>query len=322
MDEGADPVNVRDAPPMTAGRTPTGDALVADAIRLIARRPAGYPRKLLVATLVAKHGFSWAAVSHLIDRAAEFKTAGDAVVYRPLVAKMRNPQNGAAITWDSLSADLLLYLNDPGTDTVHVQVAPSSGEQETSLRCRADFVRKKRSIQIWAAVFVEVPLLRDRLVNVGSVTTLTTSWALPLVPASSSTEVPAVLVWRYSTAREATAGLRAILETQLETTTDRVRFDREECSPGEIERRVQTQHAIRRLRERRARPAAVRTCDRCGQPLSDPVSVQLGIGPECLKYYSDVVIKAIRSPRDAPERAAAKTPSVWLKAIVNAWKPS
>lgn len=322
MGEGGSRSRLRGAAPMTAGRTPKGDALIADAIRLMARRPDGYPRRLLVATLVARHSVSSEAVSHLIDRTAELRTAGD-LVYRPSTARVHNPQNGAVTTtaWDALSADFLLYLNDPGTDAVHVQVKPSSGPQENLLKCRTDFVRKKRSIQIWFAVFVEVPPLRDRLVTIGSVTALGPSWVLPLVQASSSTEVPAVLVWRYSSARAAATGLRTILEAELEATADRVRFDREECSPGEIERRVRNQGTIRRLRERRERSVPVRTCDRCGQPLSDPVSVQIGIGPECLKYYADVVIRAIRSPRDRPERADAKTPSGWLQAIVNTWKP-
>lgn len=57
---------------------------------------------------------------------------------------------------------------------------------------------------------------------------------------------------------------------------------------------------IERLGSRSFRPGhgskrfAVTTCARCGQPLADPSSVTLGIGPDCVKYFDPAVVAAAK----------------------------
>ena len=89
----------------------------------------------------------------------------------------------------------------------------------------------------------------------------------------------------------------------------------------------QDQLTISRLvRRRGAIPTGRRypisgSCDHCGQPLSDPYSLLIGVGPVCRGYYSPRVLAAVAATR-APlpeERPQVRTASVALQALAREW---
>ena len=41
-------------------------------------------------------------------------------------------------------------------------------------------------------------------------------------------------------------------------------------------------------------------CDHCGQPLSDPYSLLVGVGPVCRGYYEHGVIRGVALASEAP----------------------
>lgn len=121
------------------------------------------------------------------------------------------------------------------------------------------------------------------------------------------------------TASAAAVVLHEVLGATLGLPVDRVRLHRQQCTPVELERRLGDEATLRRLGgpTGRKRPA-VSQCDRCGPPLSDPVSVQLGIGPECRRYYSKEVLRRLRSPGHISPRPGSIKEKEWL-ATVEPW---
>jgi hypothetical protein len=63
----------------------------------------------------------------------------------------------------------------------------------------------------------------------------------------------------------------------------------------------------------------VKTCAKCGQPLSDPRSVILGIGPDCLKYFDPKVLAAAKAWKPGSVRSLGRTPREYFSSITSAW---
>ncbi|WP_460790920.1 DUF6011 domain-containing protein [Nocardioides maradonensis] len=82
---------------------------------------------------------------------------------------------------------------------------------------------------------------------------------------------------------------------------------------------------VERLGRRPFRPGhglkrfAVTTCAKCGQPLSDPNSVVLGIGPDCLKYFDPEVLAAARQWKPGSVRSVGRTTKNFLAAVTADW---
>ena len=53
--------------------------------------------------------------------------------------------------------------------------------------------------------------------------------------------------------------------------------------------------------------------------MSDPVSVEVGIGPECRKHYSAEVLRAVRSKQRSLVRAGSVRETEWLAMIHQVW---
>ncbi|GAA1829172.1 hypothetical protein GCM10009714_08360 [Microlunatus capsulatus] len=215
-----------------------------------------------------------------------------------------------------MTADLRVWLAEVSTDDVTIRAALTPTR---SVWLRYDFIRTGPKGEIWltAALRSEPPTFAGD--SVSESWTLSPGDVLPLVHTSDRESPGSVLVWRYDEPRSAADQLQALLEAGVGLPVREVHLQRQECTPGELETRLGEQAAIRRLGSRNSsRGVAVTTCDRCHLPLSDPTSVRLGIGPECLKYYSVDVLAAARSRSTSIRRRSAVKSKRWLN-VVRQW---
>jgi hypothetical protein len=253
----------------------------------------------------------------VLDEAPELVRVGSMIRPRPPAPKQSAPQTRPAVTWPKVTKDLEFFLSELETDTVYVDVASARGG--VVLRMRLDFVRAGGRNAIWLACLIKGRTMLEEL-RAERPLVLSQNWSLPLVRPRPDLLPPQIAVWRTTSASKAANAVRAALETRLGLAADRIRLTRDVCTPIELDRRVTGQATIRRLRQSRPRrDFASRACDRCGQPLSDPQSVRLGIGPECRKYYSRIVLDAVRRPGAEVERPGTKSQKAWLSSVRDAW---
>lgn len=100
----------------------------------------------------------------------------------------------------------------------------------------------------------------------------------------------AVCLVRTADARElADMVFGAVFNEFMVDDPNRLTLHIEECSPREVTRRFEELGRLGRLIPRRgtsrSRGIAIASCRICGQPLSDPESVKIGIGPECRRRH-------------------------------------
>ena len=115
-------------------------------------------------------------------------------------------------------------------------------------------------------------------------------WTLPFATPESAVSSPSVLVWRATRSPMDCGRIVAdLLLSVLGVDSSRIRVSASKCSPLEMRRRQDLLSFMHRLqgqtRERR-HVQVLNYCIKCGQPLRDPASAQLGIGPECKKSYT------------------------------------
>ena len=200
------------------------------------------------------------------------------------------------------------------TDTDRLLVTAPDADGVRSIRC--DFVRGDRGEEIWIACAAANSEEWRAAAQAGA-WSLGPGWKLPLTLASEAPEGhPPLLVFRERSASEAAQQVQAVVADLWGTPDDSARLEKITCTPAELERRVLGEQTTRRLVARAAsRGPAVRTCERCGQPLTEPASVALGIGPECRKYYSAEVLRAVTTRSVVLPKPSAQKPTNWAKAI-------
>lgn len=154
-------------------------------------------------------------------------------------------------------------------------------------------------------------------------------WMLPwLVATKESADLPSLLAWRSV---DLDGVVDAIIEvgdalrfgsladvTVATIKTPRPAPDRSESVDGA---------AVGRLLRRRGpippgRKYPVRgTCDRCGQPLSDPYSLLIGVGPVCRQHYPPQVIAAVArgAVTGASSGTYTRSPTDALLQLAQAW---
>ena len=299
----------------TPRKTPglTRDQLLREAVRLVGQAERNVATSELVGYLSRRHGLTHDVVLEVIASSSELRRVGQhitrssAVKARTVVTPLREP-------WGELVIDVASWLNDLATDCVRVNVPIRSA----ALKLRFDFVRTDHGAEIWLAAYAPTPLLLAQYVRQAP-WTLTPGGRLPLIPAGEDVEAPAVVVWRETAPAAAAARLRGVLAGSLRLDADQVHLDRDECTPLELERRQGDQATIRHFRQRRASSPALTTCYHCGHPLSDPVSVKLGIGPECRHKYSAEVLAAIQNKKRTTVRQGSLKPKDWLRTITADW---
>lgn len=290
----------------------TSDELLRQAVNLVEQAQGSIATSELVGHLAKRHGLAHDVVLEVIASSRALRRVGQHITRsstkpRTVVPPPREP-------WGELVIDAASWLNDLATDCVRVSVPI----QSDALRLRFDFVRTEHGAEIWLAAYAPTPLLLAQYMRQAP-WTLTPGGRLPLIASGEGVEVPAVVVWRDTAPAAAAARLRSVLEGSLRLDADRVHLDRDECTPLELERRQGDQATIRHLRQRRASSPALTTCYHCGHPLSDPVSVKLGIGPECRSSYSTEVLTAIQSKKRTTIRQGSVKPKEWLRTVTADW---
>lgn len=303
------------AAPRPRRKTPglTSDELLRQAVSLVDQAQGSIAASELVGRLARRHGLTHDVVLEVIASSRALRRVGQRII-RSSTVKPRTAVPPPREPWGELVIDVASWLNDLATDCVRVSVPV----QTEGLRLRFDFVRTEHGAEIWLAAYAPTPLLLAQYVRQAP-WTLTPGGRLPLIASGEDVEVPAVVVWRETAPAAAAARLRSVLEGSLRLDADRVHLDRDECTPLELERRQGDQATIRHLRQRRASSPALTTCYHCGHPLSDPVSVKLGIGPECRSSYSTEVLTAIQSKKRTTIRQGSVKPKEWLRTITADW---
>lgn len=331
------------------GSAATGDNLRAEALALVRAQPGYWTMRDLTQHLARRHRLRPGLVRDLLEMAPEFRPTAPPPLpppRRPAAPVVPRP----ARTWDRVVEDVTLWLSESDTDCVHVEVAARETEVSETARSeispddtavndsagnkpapgaaqgvsterlvlRYDFVQAGPKSRLWLTGLAQSHQLLDVYLTANP-WTLTPPGRLPLTGSHADVVAPAIVVWRHTTAQAAAVSLREVLGVTLGVDAEQVRVERRQCTPVEHERRLRDDATVRRLSGRTGRTRiGVSQCDRCGQPLSDPVSVKLGIGPECRKYYSIEVIRRLTVPEQAHARPGTLKEKQWL-ANVTAW---
>ena len=312
---------------MTTAKASEGDrrrrrqALVADAVHLSGLEPNGRQEWRLALLLAKKHKLTAEVVLAVLREAPELSLVGYMIKpkrHRGSAAPDIAESAATGSRWADLQNQVVLWLSELETDAVHLRVESSKGGGLV-LELRVDFLFDRNASDIWIAALVKGDLLWRELAREGPVA-LGPGWTLPPRVLSEQPDLPAVLVWQVTSSAAAGSVLTRLLQDRLKIGAERVQVDRECCSPVELDKRLSDSVTLRRLQQKRGRKhAIVASCDRCGQPLSDPDSVALGIGPECRKFYSKEVLAAVRSPQAPMPRRGGKSQRGWRDAVIAAW---
>jgi len=193
----------------------------------------------------------------------------------------------------------------------------------SEFKARFDYVAAESGVQIWATLrnapraawsaHHESRFIRDARAIAPS--------ALRLVPVDTAPADASawLLVWAFVSIPDARVAVKShFLEVSPDTAPE-LKVERHPLAAAEFDR------AVERLGSRQYRPGqgrkrfVVTTCARCGQPLSDPNSVILGIGPDCLKYFDPTVLAAAKQWKPGSVRAVGRTTKNFLAAVTGDW---
>lgn len=206
-------------------------------------------------------------------------------------------------------------LDDRSTDFV-VLAAPL-------FRTRFDFVAADSAVQVWVTIQdaserAWSALAESRFIREAHAIAPGTSTFAP--PGARTDATGWRLVWVFTSIPDARVevkdeflatapALAPELSVVRHPRRDEADFDREVERLGS--RSYRAGHGRKRF--------AVSTCAKCGQPLSDPQSVVLGIGPDCLKYFDPKVLAAARKWKPGSVRSLGRTPAEFFKAVTAPW---
>lgn len=240
----------------------------------------------------------------------------DAIPVRHVPPPSRARADAPQDPWSKIRQEAAFRLTELDTESLAVRLR-NGRHSAAPLHLRFDHVKTSSSEEIWLSLWTIRSNVFDTLKPSEPMTIHRDQ--LPLLDLADDDHAPRFLVWIEATPDKAAHRLQHLLRDLLNLDAAQLALDKETCTPRELERRLKTQATVRRLVERRhAGGFALRTCDRCGHPLTDATSVSLGIGPDCLKYYSREVLAAIRKGSNQSSVLASKTPVQWLTAVTAA----
>jgi hypothetical protein len=154
-------------------------------------------------------------------------------------------------------------------------------------------------------------------------------WTLPWRPAPTAAQtLPALLAWRSADLSATIAAACNVAAALQIKSADTVKLRILAAPPKRFPDLAAEERTIERLTRRRGAIPSGRThpvqgwCDHCGQPLSDPYSLLVGIGPVCRQYYSPRVLSAVaraRSPVDSSSSVSRRTPADALARLAQDW---
>jgi hypothetical protein len=207
-------------------------------------------------------------------------------------------------------------LDDRSTDFVVLAV--------DAFRARFDFVAAESGVQVW----VTVQTAKERAWNAFSGSRFIRE-AHAIAPGAREFVSPQMLpggasgwllVWVFTSIPDARAEVKDEFLASSPELAPMLTVGRHPLpTEAEFDREVE------RLGSRSYRPGhghkrfAVTTCAKCGQPLSDPRSVVLGIGPDCLKYFDPKVLAAAKTWKPGSVRTLGRTPSEYFSGIADEW---
>ena len=131
---------------------------------------------------------------------------------------------------------------------------------------------------------------------------LSPDWSLPLLPASQNDAFPAPLIWRCGDVPHLTQRMKHLCAVSGFGTFEHLDVRPPAASSADAAQREDAE--VARLKARRSAMAKGRrypingSCDQCGQPLSDPFSLLVGVGPVCREYYSPRVLHRVATEGD------------------------
>lgn len=311
------------------------DAVVAAVAQMVGQESKGLPYWLVSKRLKDEHGLEVPTnrlLQILRDQPHEDVLVMDGRVLsrrrrrmaQPGTTKSATTEPAAALSpWDELQNDVTLHLSDVSLDVLRVAVWPAGRDVRSQSGAPVLLLRQELVDDGSAGFWLSLPtrtsgLLKPLLPTRPS--TLSPGWRLPLVGVAADHETPPqLLVWRRDDTKTAAAVLRSVLEEALELSTTRVTLTPENCTPAEADRRIGARASIARVRAKRSGMGgyAEAFCDKCGQPLNNPESVRIGVGPECRRYYSPEYFRAMERGSGASTRMllGAKKANAWLSAV-------
>lgn len=295
-----------------AARTRLLHKVIGDDARVLLLRYREVDVEDLGKVLARAHSTSADEVQTALMKDPRFELSGSKVVLAGSAERARATTAGKPRPAATLVDDVRFILTE--TDTERLVVTAPEGEGVRVLRC--DFVRGDRGDEIWIA-WATTDAEEWRAASQEGAWSLGAGSKLPLVRAAEAPDAhPPVLVFRERSADDAATRVQAVLATVWGTSSESARLEKVACTPAELERRILGEQTVRRLVTRAtSRGVAVRTCERCGQPLSDPASVAVGIGPECRKYYSAETLRAVKSRSVVLPKSSARKPTAWIQAM-------
>ena len=222
-----------------------------------------------------------------------------------------------AAYWDGLAKDLTYELSNLSLESLEIVVLDGQ-QKKYSLSLRCDLVLDTPR-SLWIALSIVGPAMLAAVRSDGMYT-LSPGWRLPLrLLAAHDIELPVLVVWKALDAPSASLSIRTLLEGNLGVAAGRVRLISAHCSPAEAERRAGVRASVRRVQGFGVGSSAAMSnarCDKCGQPLTDPDSIRVGLGPWCRASYGHEYLQAMRD-RVIPTRMSfsGKTPGEWLRCL-------
>lgn len=213
-------------------------------------------------------------------------------------------------------ASVVRELDRSSVDGVVLRVPHRDATRSDLFRARFDFVEDGADVELWLTCQTRSPAAWSKIV--GGAECLGPKETLPLrsVDPSAASATP-LLVRRFSTIEDGVRQAREVFHTILKIPDDRIEAHviRPDFHVGAARESLEFQ--VKKIGSRAYRPGSPRRfpityCDRCGQPLSDPISVAYGVGPECRRYYGLDVLGAVRRWRPGRLRSSGLKPTDWV----------
>ena len=226
---------------------------------------------------------------------------------------------------NKLAVDVAERMERLEVDAVRVECRVAGNAARTLFDVRLEFVGDRFDSSPWLSMLVNSDLMLSKVTESAQQpdAMLLAPWTLPLVVPVTSGRAPCVLVWhQVESAIDCGRLVADLLLSTLDIDPTRVRVSAFECPPLEAARRQNLQsfkHELRGIAQPRGQLDVLSYCVKCGQPLRDPRSARIGIGPECLRAYSAEQLWVARN-RTREMRFTAKRPAAWIMAITSHWK--
>jgi hypothetical protein len=143
-------------------------------------------------------------------------------------------------------------------------------------------------------------------------------WKLPLTPIDTPLQqLPGLGVRQLTDERSAGSLAEQVTVALLGNHASEVKLTVEECDQAEANRRYGITVLVHRRHGTGGRRRLPETnCLKCGLPLSDPVSIKVGVGPTCRRNMAADAIHALSNPKSARHVVlGARKPKAWVAVI-------